>query len=268
MDIAWSIKNPMKYFTRILFVLVSLYWCKVAVGQEKAYSSANAHAHNDYLNTKPFYHAYNSGFGSIEADVFPVDEKLLVAHTKKEIRPANNLADLYIKPLSHELRSGKTRDIYLLIDIKENYKSSLSLLLKELEPLKPYLNEPGKPNSVTIVVSGDRPLPVDYKNYPAYIFFDSDLKQKHSPQEWERIALVSLPFNKISGWKGESEPADNELQPVKNIVDSVHRAGKPIRFWAAPDTKLSWQWQKKMQVDLIGTDKINELRIFLNKEGN
>jgi alkaline phosphatase len=48
----------------------------------------------------------------------------------------------------------------------------------------------------------------------------------------------------------------------------VHTAGKPLHFWAAPDTKSSWKWQKKLQVDLIGTDKINELGMFLRKENN
>jgi alkaline phosphatase len=39
----------------------------------------------------------------------------------------------------------------------------------------------------------------------------------------------------------------------------VHGAGKQIRFWAAPDTDLAWKEQKKLRVDLIGTDKIKEL---------
>jgi alkaline phosphatase len=47
------------------------------------------------------------------------------------------------------------------------------------------------------------------------------------------------------------------------MIDSVHSAGKPFRFWAAPDTKTSWKLQKKLNADLIGTDRIDALANFL-----
>lgn len=258
----------MSYFIRILLAFFFFSSCTAAGSQEKKYSVANGHAHNDYLNKRPFYDAYNNGFGSIEADVFPVDGKLLVAHSKKEIRPGHTLTDLYINPLAREFELNKPRPIILLIDIKEDYRTSLGLLKKKLAPLEAYLKKPGKPNYITIVVSGERPPPAEYKNYPDFIFFDSDLKYAYSEAEWVRVALVSLPFNKISGWKGGSEPGVNELLPVKKVVDSVHGAGRPIRFWAAPDTMLAWKWQQQMQVDLIGTDKVEELAAFLNPKEN
>jgi alkaline phosphatase len=45
----------------------------------------------------------------------------------------------------------------------------------------------------------------------------------------------------------------------------VHRTGKTIRFWAAPDNEASWKMQMKLGVDLIGTDKIDELAYILKK---
>lgn len=65
--------------------------------QPKNYTIANAHAHNDYEHPVPFYTAFNAGFGSIEADVFPVNGILVVAHSKKEIEPQRTLECLYIK---------------------------------------------------------------------------------------------------------------------------------------------------------------------------
>ena len=53
---------------------------------------------------------------------------------------------------------------------------------------------------------------------------------------------------------------------IKRTIDSVHAAGKPIRFWAAPDTELSWQLQMNVGVDLIGTDKISELAAFIHSK--
>lgn len=256
----------MNRISYILFLLVVLFFYAGSTAQEKLYTPANGHAHNDYLNKQPFYEAYRSGFGSIEADIFPVNGVLHVAHHQNEIRPGATLQSLYIKPLQQVLRDGKKRPLILLIDIKADHQTSLSLLQKEIEPLKAYLNEPGKPGPVTIVISGERPSPEDYKNFPLYIYFDADLKKDHTQEQWSRVALVSLAFNRISKWKGETEPAVNELEPVKNIIDSVHGLGKPIRFWAAPDTKLSWQWQKRLGVDLVGTDRIQELYSILRKE--
>ncbi len=256
----------MNRITYILFLLVVLLCYAGSTAQDKLYTPANGHAHNDYLNKQPFHEAYRSGFGSIEADIFPVNGVLHVAHHKNEIRPGATLQALYIKPLQQVLKEGRRRPLILLIDIKEDHQTSLALLLQELEPLKAYLNEPVTPGPVTIVISGERPLPAEYKNYPSYIYFDADLNQGHTPEQWNRVALVSLAFNRLSKWKGETDPADNELEPVRNIIDSVHALGKPIRFWAAPDTKLSWQWQKNLGVDLVGTDRIEELHIFLKKE--
>ena len=99
-------------------------------------------------------------------------------------------------------------------------------------------------------------------------FFDSDLKSKHTPEEWKRVALVSLPFNKISAWKGTDDLAKKDEKSVKTVIDNVHQAGKPVRFWAAPDTELSWSWQMKLKADFIGTDKITELSDFLSKKND
>ncbi len=59
---------------------------------------ADAHAHNDYMHPVPFYTAWDAGFGSIEADVFPVNGVLLVSHTKKAINRRRTLDSLYLKP--------------------------------------------------------------------------------------------------------------------------------------------------------------------------
>ncbi len=231
--------------------------------QRIKYTVANAHAHNDYKHPIPFYTAYNAGFGSIEADVFPVNNVLLVAHKKEEIQPQRTLRELYLKPLLNVLSADTLRRLSLLIDIKENYKISLPILIQELTLLKKYLSIPQQRLSLTIIISGNRPPPVEYKNYPDYIFFDDDLKLQHSSEEWDRTGLVSLPFNKITKWNGEGNISRKDKKQLRHIIDSVHSAGKPIRFWAAPDTPTSWKLQKKLHADLIGTDKINELVKFL-----
>jgi alkaline phosphatase len=235
------------------------------ISQQKIFISSNAHAHNDYLHPTPFYTAYNAGFGSIEVDIFPVNGILYVAHSESEIQPQRTLKNLYLDPLLNELTANNSRRIKLLVDIKENYELSLDLLLRETESLKRYLSTPGESKLITILISGKRPAPAEYKNYPDYIFFDDDLKFSHNVSEWERVGQVSLSFAKLSAWKGNNsiEPEDEKL--LKHIIDSVHLAGKTIRFWAAPDNKASWILQMKLGVDLIGTDKIDKLANFLRR---
>lgn len=230
------------------------------------YSTANAHAHNDYLNTSPFHLAYNHRFGSIEADVFPVNGTLLVAHSKRELQPARTLTALYLQPLQAALAAGSTHNVRLLVDIKENYKVALPLLVEALRPLQPYLSTAGTAGRVTVLISGNRPPPAEYKDYPAYILFDNDLRQPHTPEQWARVGLVSLPFTQLSAWKGGGRPPRADRQRLRHTIDSVHAAGKPIRFWAAPDTPESWKWQMKWGADLIGTDRITALDRYLERK--
>lgn len=252
---------------KLLFFLVSTCFFLTCFSQPKKYTVADAHAHNDYMHTVPFYTAWNAGFGSIEADVFPVNGILIVSHSKKAIQPQRTLDSLYLKPLLNELQKKDNRKVSLLIDIKEKYKESLQLLLRELAPLKKYLvsdKDFNKP--LTILISGERPPPAEYKNYPDYIHFDDDLHKFHTPEEWKRVGLVSLSFERYSHWKGEGDLPDSDRNVLLHVIDSVHSAGKKIRFWAAPDNENSWTTQMKLGVDIIGTDKIQALSAFLAKE--
>lgn len=246
-------------------VFVCFVFSLTAIAQQKVFTSSNAHAHNDYLHPVPFYTAYKAGFGSIEVDIFPVNGILCVAHSKDEIQPQQTLKSLYLDPLLNELTNNNSRPLKLLVDIKEDYGLSLDLLSKEIEPLKQYLSTPGESKPITILISGKRPTPPEYKSYPGYIFFDDDLKLPHPISEWERVGQVSLQFTKFSTWKGKSSVGPKDKNLLRQVIDSVHMAGKTIRFWGAPDNKASWILQMELGVDLIGTDKIDKLANFLRR---
>ncbi len=247
----------------IFFIFLFISSC--AFAQRIKYTTSNAHSHNDYLNDRPFFRAYENGFGSIEADVFPVNGVLCVAHSKNSIQPQRTLKSLYLQPLLASLIADPSRKIKLLVDVKENDTLSLELLIKELEPLKNYLSTTYVVSNVTILISGTRPPPERYTAYPSYIFFDSDLRLPTSASAWEKVGLVSLPFNQLSRWDGIKILGAGDKKIVRHIIDSVHQAGKMIRFWAAPDNEISWSTQMKLGVDLIGTDKIDELGAYLRK---
>ena len=66
-----------------------------------------AHAHNDYEHARPLAEALERGFGSVEADVWLVDGALLVAHDRKDVKPARTLAALYLEPLRERGAAGR-----------------------------------------------------------------------------------------------------------------------------------------------------------------
>lgn len=246
---------------RLLFIFFFVgFICPASsFSQPKKYTVENAHAHNDYEHERPFYEANEAGFGSIEADVYPVNGDLLVAHNSKDVNPEKTLTTLYLNPIKKVLSESSKRKIRLLIDIKTDYAVTLLILVKQLEGLKKYCSLPGKSNRLTILISGNRPKPEEYKNYPLYILFDDDWKVKHTSDEWKRVGMVSIQFSRYAKWNGQAAMNEAEKTSVKSIIDSVHAKEKPIRFWAAPDNALSWKTQMELGADYIGTDKIGEL---------
>jgi len=246
-----------------IFLFVFSCFAILNFGQPKSYSTANAHSHNDYENPNPFYAAFEQGYGSIEADVFAINDTLFVAHNKQAIKNDRTLQSLYLIPLAQSLKATKSRKLILLIDIKDDYRITLPLVAKELGILKKFLSDQSTTRQLTIVISGNRPSPGGYRNFPMFIFFDDDLVKPHSEDEWKRVGLVSLPLYRISRWNGKQNISSEDSLALKHVIDSVHSAKKKIRFWAAPDNEMSWKLQEHLGVDLIGSDKITELANFL-----
>ncbi|MCH5597166.1 hypothetical protein [Niabella ginsengisoli] len=50
---------------------------------------------------------------------------------------------------------------------------------------------------------------------------------------------------------------------LRSCCKKAHETGKPIRFWGAPDNAHAWNFFKKLGVDYINTDHIEELAGFL-----
>jgi alkaline phosphatase len=238
--------------------------CMTAGAQVKTYTVADAHSHNDYKNSVPFFRAYEKGFGSIEADVYAVNGQLMVAHDKKEIDADRSLKILYINPLVKKLARDPQRRLRLLIEIKEDYKAVLPLVITELKPLQQYFEYAGHPGRLSIVMTGAVPPAAELNNYPDWLSFDVDHITGFTPHQWEKIGLVSFPLSKYERWKGKGVFNAEEIKRIKGGIDSVHAAGKKIRFFETPDTKSSWLAMLRLGVDVIGTDDIEGLGDFLN----
>jgi glycerophosphoryl diester phosphodiesterase len=229
--------------------------------QEK-YTAANVHSHNDYSRPNAFYHAFDAGVGAIEADVFLRNGKLVVAHDTTEAKRLITLEKLYLEPIQ-KVMHDRPRPVNLVIDLKENYALILTELLKELEPLKAFIKTNTK-SPLTIIITGNRPPPSEYKIYPSYISFDDDLQLPHTPQQWQRVAQVSLNFANYSKWTGDGPLPEQDEKVLKSVINAVHQSGKKLRFWAAPDNPSGWQKLMELNVDILSTDKIDKLLIEIN----
>lgn len=232
----------------------------------KTYTPADAHSHNDYKNSVPFYRAYNAGFGSIEADVFAVNGQLMVAHKEEEITPARSLKLMYIDPLIEKLKKDTTRKLRLLIEIKKDYTVTLPLVISELKPLSQYFDYASHPGRLSIVMTGAVPPGEVMLTYPAWMSFDVDHMSGFTTQQFTKIGLVSVPFDKYSKWNGAGDLSIADADRITAIIDSAHALGKKIRFFAIPDTNTCWKKLISLHADVIGTDHINELADFLNKK--
>jgi alkaline phosphatase len=204
-------------------------------------------AHNDYVKPTPFYRAFELKAEYIEADIFLEDGALLVAHTKKEIDKSKTLESMYLKPLSE-----RVKDIYglhLMIDLKTEGTPTLNALVKVLQKFPGLI----ACEKLFVVVSGSYPPPSEWKNYPSYIWFDGRPNVEYTKDQIDRLKLVSTSF-----------PGNNAAK-MKEVIDFSHSLNKPVRFWASPDNQQAWNEFIKAGVDILNTDKPEELAAFLKR---
>jgi len=242
-----------------------------AGAQPVTYTVANTHSHNDYEQKQPFWLAYREGFGSIEADIWLRGGQLIIGHDTNEIKMGRTLEEYYIKPLAAcmEKNNGHPyadpgKELILLIDVKQD---SVATLGKLVEVLKGYPSLTGSP-LLKWVISGNRPRPEHYKEYPSFIWFDGVLHWSYSSEALEKIALMSDDLKHYTAWKGMDALPAADRQELEKAVTHSHQLHKPVRFWDAPDFSTAWDQLIRLKVDYINTDHIHELAGYLSNPAN
>ena len=228
------------------------------------------HSHNDYYQRLPFYQAYSQQMASIEADIFATDndDELLVAHYISELGNAPTLEESYIEPIVslYRLNNGRAwrgSDKYfvLLIDFKTPSAVTMDRLLKKLQKYPEVFDPVVNPYAVRVVISGSRPPDNTFINYPSIISFDG-AHTNYTPQQLERIHMISMNFRRLSRWNGQGDIDEDDVKRLKEAIDAAHALGKPVRFWGSPDNPNAWLTLHKMGVDFINTDKPEECAAF------
>lgn len=220
------------------------------------------HSHNDYVQARPFWEAYEAGANSIEADVYLVDGKLYVAHEKNEINPECTLEKLYLEPLNKVAKARKRQELQILIDLKTSAEPTLKAVSEFIQKYPKLAKAYSKKKFIKFVISGNRPPISKYSNYPAYIFFDHQTHADLENGNESRIALVSFSFGNYSKWEGGQEIPESDKLKLKAIIQKVHDMGYPIRFWGTPDTTLAWKTFHELSIDYINTDKPRTCKEF------
>jgi alkaline phosphatase len=249
---------------KLLIILLTI--SLTCSAQPKKYTTANAHSHNDYQQIIPFHKAWQRNFGSIEADIFLLNGKLIIAHDSTQLRRQWTLDSLYLGPLLLQIEKNKghvypdkKRSLQLMIDIKSEAISTLDKLVKTFAAYPSLTNA----RTLKIVISGSRPPASQFASYPSWIFFDGELRRDYQRQELKKIEMLSDNFARYSDWKGIGQLPEKDKEALKQMVDKAHQLGKKIRFWNAPDNVKSWKVFMELGVDYINTDKIEGLSVFL-----
>jgi hypothetical protein len=256
-------------------VLLLLCCCSVLAQVKIGTALPQAHAHNDYEHTRPLLDALSHGFTSVEADVYLVDGKLLVAHDREDLKADRTLSALYLDPLKN-LSAGKKsifdngQTLTLLIDFKTSaeptYKALRTLLQDYREMLTVFENGEAKTNALTVIISGNRPRETLLAETSRLAAFDgrlADVGKKNLPVSF--MPLVSDNWNSHFTWKGAGTFSDQEREKLKSIVAQTHAENRRLRFWATPDTEAAWTELRNAGVDLINTDNLAGLANFLRE---
>ncbi|MFY7814148.1 MAG: alkaline phosphatase [Chryseobacterium taeanense] len=222
-----------------------------------------AHSHNDYEQKVPFWYALGAGATSIEADVFLRNNELYVSHEQKDINKEKTFDNLYLKPLDKALQLGIITDqpIQILIDLKTEGESTLKSVVSQISKYPEIIGH----KNISFVISGNQPAPEKFVAYPDFIKFDYQSLENLTPQQWQKVGLVSLNFKNYSVWNGKGAPTVDDLPKITEVIKKAKAFQKPFRFWAIPDGKSSWEFFAHAGVDYINTDHPKECADYLKK---
>ncbi|MBU6400362.1 MAG: phosphatidylinositol-specific phospholipase C/glycerophosphodiester phosphodiesterase family protein [Verrucomicrobia bacterium] len=234
----------------------------------------NAHAHNDYEHSHPLFDALSHGLCSVEADIYLVNGRLLVAHDRDQVRPERTLEALYLDPLRVRIRRNHGR-LYphgpvctLLIDVKSDAEKTYAVLRGVLRDyadiLTVFRGEEMETRAITVIISGNRARAMMAAELIRYAAVDGVLADLDSKAPATFIPWISDNWRKTFKWPGYGGPMPAvEKQKLAEIVARAHQQGRKVRFWGAPDFPAFWQVLWDAHVDLINTDDLAGVEKFL-----
>ena len=278
MKVAFRRRNLLTSGMRAVYFFLTVLWAMASVKSAEPRSVLGkplpqAHAHNDYEHPRPLLDALENGFCGVEADIHLVGGELLVAHDPEDVQPGRTLENLYLAPLWELVKEHRGRaypggpSVMLLIDLKTEAEPTYRALKPVLEKYRAMLThfEPGniQTNAVTVVLSGNRPRELLMQEDHRLAAYDGRLTDLQANLPASFAPLISDNWRNQFTWEGSGPIPASEREKLERLVNEAHRQGKKIRFWAVPDQPSAWEVLADAGVDLINTDRLGELRKFL-----
>ncbi len=235
-----------------------------------------AHAHNDYRHERPLQDALSQGFASVEADILYRKDTLFVGHDAEELDhdAPPILEQLYLQPLYQRFRdfghifpSLQDEEFYLWIDIKYAPEKVYPLLKQLIRPYREMFTrrEGGRviKSAVRVILSGDRPIDQMLAEENSYFFLDG--RRQNILSDWTPAVMpfISENVENIAGTTADDQFSDMQLKEIAKFIDHCHERNYKVRFWNTPDHVNCWRQLHELEVDLINTDQLRELRCFL-----
>lgn len=219
------------------------------------------HSHNDYWRTTPLYTALSYGAISIEADVWLVNNTLLVGHDTASLTSTRTLKSLYIDPLL-EILARQTpggvfdvdplQTLYLWIDIKTSGATTWPAVIKALQPLRDrdLLSNTGDnglvSRQITIIGTGNAPYDDIAKLRKRDYFVDGNLQDLEDPPAAVHISpFASTSLRDAVGDIGAAGLTKDQLEVVKGQVSVAQWKGVKARYWDTP------QWPKRLRTTVM-----------------
>ena len=241
-------------------------------------SLPTGHAHNDYRQPRPLIGALDLGFTSIEIDVFPIENQLLVGHDMHELQADRNLKSLYLDPILARCTRAAAPDrgplpdghrLTLLIDIKRQGDRTLELLLPMLAPLRPWLRrfEDGRiiDGPIEVILSGSRPIAAVRALSSRPVFIDGRISDLGRGIPVELMPLISCSMQPALGTVGLTGLDDTARERLADLVERTHAEGRRLRFWGHVESRPVWRALVEARVDHIGTDLPRSLARWLRQ---
>jgi len=231
-----------------------------------------AHAHNDYEHKRPLFDALDQGFCSVEADIYLMDGKLLVAHNRSQTQPDRTLQSLYLDPLRERVKQNGGRvyrggpECTLLIDLKTDWKTLYPALVEVLKQypdlFSTFEGDIKHTNALTAIITGNRSKEMFAGETVRYAAYDGGLADLDGAESANLIPWISHDWGSTFHWGGRGAFPDAEKETLQSILDKAHGKGRKVRFWGAPDVPAFWKEMLKDGVDIINTDDLAGFRKF------
>jgi hypothetical protein len=117
------------------------------------------------------------------------------------------------------------------------------------------------------MITGNRPRERMLAQQKRLAGFDGRLSDLGKDLPPNFMPLVSDNWQQHFEWTGTGSFTEAERAKLNGLVQKTHAEHRRLRFWATPDSQQMWDILQAAGVDLINTDRLEELNRFLAKKG-